>query len=161
VILIPKESKRIPVLKSNKLKKSPSPKKPLTTDEIVKKRAKKDGFRYMWFKNIPTTVEDFKEKEKTWDGFEKALKVLGLDSKKVLARLKKGAPAYENLRDQSLRCQKAYVEYSSKPNAEVEEEPKTTNSKAQRKDKSCSQRKIRKKGKRTHRRKPSYIIRPM
>ena len=128
VILRPNESKKIPELKYNKFKKSPSPKKPLTTDEIAKERANKDGFRYMWFKNIPTTVEDFKEKEKTWYGFEKALKVLGLDIKKVLARLKKGKPAYENLRDQSLRCQircqKAYVEYSREPNAEIEEEPK-------------------------------------
>ena len=78
----------------------------------------------MWYKNMPTTVEDFKEKEKTWYGFEKALKVLGLDSKKVLARLKKGQPAYDNLKHQRLRYQKAYVEYSSEPNAEVEEEPK-------------------------------------
>ena len=41
--------------------------------------------------------------------------------KKVLARLKKGKPAYENLKDQSLRRQKAYVEYSSEPDAEIEE----------------------------------------
>jgi hypothetical protein len=44
----------------------------------------------MFFRNIPETVEDFKEKEKNWYGFEKALKAMGLDSKKVLARLKKG-----------------------------------------------------------------------
>jgi hypothetical protein len=41
-----------------------------------------------------------------------------------LARLEKGLPAYENLRDQSLRCRKAFVEFSCEPNAEVEEEPK-------------------------------------
>jgi accessory gene regulator protein AgrB len=45
-------------------KKSTSTRKPLVTDEIVKERAKREGFDYMWFRNIPTTVEDFKEKEK-------------------------------------------------------------------------------------------------
>ena len=55
--------RKIPVPRSNKFKKSPAPKKPPITDEIVKERAKNEGFRYMWFKNIPTTVEDFKEKE--------------------------------------------------------------------------------------------------
>jgi hypothetical protein len=48
--------------------------------------------------------------------------VLGLNSQKVLARLEKGLPAYENLHKQSLKCQKAYIEYSSEPNAEVEKE---------------------------------------
>jgi hypothetical protein len=79
-------------------------------DEMVKERAKREGLKYMWFRNIPTTVEDFKEKEKTWEGFEKALEVLGLNSKKVLVRLEKGRPPYENLHKQSLKCQQAYVE---------------------------------------------------
>ena len=105
--LRPKESRKIPVLKPNTLKKTTSPTNPTVTDERVKEKAKAEGFKYMWFKNIPTTVEDFKEKEKTWEGFEKALKVIGLNSKKVLGRLQKGLPAYENLKTQSLLCQKA------------------------------------------------------
>ena len=53
VTLRPNQSKKIPVLKSHKFKKSPSPKTPLISDEIVKEKAKKEGFMYMWFKNIP------------------------------------------------------------------------------------------------------------
>jgi hypothetical protein len=122
VTLRPKESRKIPVLKPNTFKKTTSPKNPTVTDERVKEKAKAEGFKYMWFKNIPTTVKDFKEKEKTWEGFEKALNVIGLNSEKVLGRLQKGLPAYENLYKQSLQCQKAYIEYSSEPNADIEEE---------------------------------------
>ena len=64
VTLRPEEPKKIPVLKPNTLKKSNSPKNPMGTDEMVKERAKTEGFKYMWFRNIPTTVEDFKEKRK-------------------------------------------------------------------------------------------------
>ena len=97
----------------------------------------------MWFRNIPTTVEDFREKEKTWEGFEKALNVIGLNSKDVLARLQKKLPAYENMKTQGILCQKAYIEYSSEPNADVEEEKKTKNHKVEGKDEGSSQRKIR------------------
>ena len=77
----------------------------------------------MFFKNIPETVEDFKEKEKTWYGFEKALEVLGLNSKVVLERLKSGQKAYENVEDQNIKCQKAYIEYVKEPNVEANEGP--------------------------------------
>ena len=48
----------------------------------------------------------------------------GLNSKKVLVRLEKGLPPYENLHKQSLKCQQAYVEYSSEPTVEVEDKLK-------------------------------------
>ena len=44
----------------------------------------------MFLKNIPTTIEDFEKKEKGWLGFEKALKIKGLDVDTVRKRLKKG-----------------------------------------------------------------------
>ena len=113
VTLRPKESRKIPVLKPNMLKKTTSKQNPEATEKRVKARAKAEGFRYMYFRNIPTTVEDFREKEKTWEGFHKALKVIGLVSKEVLARLKKNLTAYENVKTQNLLCQQAYLEYSS------------------------------------------------
>ena len=48
------------------------------------------GFKYMYFVDIPKNVKDFKHKEITWYGFEKALEAIGLDSKPVLRRLIEG-----------------------------------------------------------------------
>jgi hypothetical protein len=100
VVLQPKASKRIPVLKPNTLKKNTS----MGIEERVKENAKRDGFEYMCFRNIPTSLQDFQEKERSWKGFEKALEVIGLNSRKVLARLEKGQPPYENLHKQHLKC---------------------------------------------------------
>jgi hypothetical protein len=92
-------------------------------EERVKENAKREGFEYMCFRNIPTSVQDFKEKERSWKGFEKALEVIGLNSRKVLARLEKGQPPYENLHKQNVKCQQAYMEYSSERTT-VEDKPK-------------------------------------
>jgi hypothetical protein len=123
VTLRPKESRKIPVLKPNMLKKTTSKQNQEDTEKRVKARAKAEGFRYMYFRNIPTTVEDFREKDKTWEGFEKALKVIGLESKEVLARLQKELPAYENMKTQNILCQQAYLEYSSDPKADIDDGP--------------------------------------
>ena len=81
----------------------------------------------MCFRNIPTSGEDFRNKERTWEGFEKALNVIGLNGKDVLARLQKNLSAYENVKTQNLLCQQAYLEYSSDSKTEVEKhtEPRT------------------------------------
>jgi len=52
VTLRPNESRKIPVLKPNTLKKTSSPTNPAVNEERVKEKAKAEGFKYMWFRNI-------------------------------------------------------------------------------------------------------------
>jgi hypothetical protein len=60
VVLTPKESKKIPVLKSEIFQKSPSPKKKEVIDENEEERTKRIGFKYMYFTNIPKNVKNNK-----------------------------------------------------------------------------------------------------
>jgi hypothetical protein len=76
VTLRPKESRKIPVLKPNILKKTTASENPAVTEERVKEKAKAEGFRYMWFRNIPTTVADFKEKRTRGKDSKKHSKLL-------------------------------------------------------------------------------------
>ena len=65
----------------------------------------------MFFHNIPNSVQDFKEKEQNWYNFEKALEVLGLNSRDVFERLKSGKKAYEDIATQTAKCQEGYIKY--------------------------------------------------
>ena len=69
----------------------------------------------MLFCNIPTTIEDFKRKEKEWEGFEKALRLIGLNKYTVLERQKKGRPPYKSKEEQDIKCQKGYKKYTNSP----------------------------------------------
>jgi hypothetical protein len=62
----------------------------------------------MHFENIPRTEVDFKKKEKEWQGFEHALKRIGLDKRKTLDNLKKGLFIYQDKRAQEHRCKVEY-----------------------------------------------------
>jgi hypothetical protein len=65
----------------------------------------------MFFHNVPESVQDFKKKEKNLYNFEKALEVIGLDSKGAFERLRSGIKAYEDLGTQTAKCQEGYVKY--------------------------------------------------
>ena len=51
------------------------------------------------------------------------MKAIGLCSRDVLARLKEGRPAYENMQKQHLNCQKAHCIYVEGKNLEEEVQP--------------------------------------
>jgi hypothetical protein len=67
----------------------------------------------MCFRDIPKDLEDFNAKKRTWFGFDKAMKAIGLRSKEVLTRLKEGRPAVENVAKQNINRQKAHCKYVS------------------------------------------------
>ena len=48
-----------------------------------------EAFRWMHFREIPRTKEDFKYKRRTWPGFSYALRKIGLDVKEVERRMLK------------------------------------------------------------------------
>jgi hypothetical protein len=95
------------------IKKDPSTK--LTKEDVKKSTAElvkirtEGRFRPMWMRNIPMTLEDFKNKEKTWLGFHYALKNIGLDYDEVKQRLRDNKTPRKDLEEQQLTCQKAHA----------------------------------------------------
>ena len=51
--------------------------------------AQKD-FRWMHFRDIPITYEDYQKKQRKWKSFDQALELIGLESREVEQRLYKG-----------------------------------------------------------------------
>ena len=41
----------------------------------------KNRFTHMFLEDIPTSLDDVKKKEKEWEGFERALKNIGLNKR--------------------------------------------------------------------------------
>ena len=96
---IKKEEKRshIPVKKEH-LKVTP--KEVYTIPESEK-------FQWMYFKDIPTTYEDYKQKKKFWPGFSYALMKIGLDNRDIALRILEGKTPWKNEDEQRQRCLKA------------------------------------------------------
>ena len=67
-----------------------------STQELAKLRAEK-RFKPTWMRNIPMTLEDFKNKEDTWLGFHDALENIGLEYKEVKKRLSEGKEPWKDL----------------------------------------------------------------
>ena len=59
-------------------------------------------------RHIPTSFEDFQQKEENWKGFKYALQNIGLDSDVVRKRVIEGKTPWENEEEQLIRCQKAF-----------------------------------------------------
>ena len=106
------EKRSIPVLKSTTLLKKRSDKE---IEDSTLEFAKKRSYTPMWWRHIPTTLEDFENKEKSWKGFKYALHVIGLDAEEVRRRLTHGKPPWKDEEEQKAKCQKAYLEHTMKP----------------------------------------------
>jgi len=67
-----------------------------STQDLAKLRLEK-RFKPMWMRNIPMTLEDFKNKEETWLGFHYALENIGLTYNGVKKRLSEGKEPWTDL----------------------------------------------------------------
>ena len=66
-----------------------------------------EGFRWMRFREIPETIEDYKKKRKTWPGFNYAMKKIGLEPKDVENRALKKKPPWKDYEEQREKCARA------------------------------------------------------
>ena len=74
------KKKRVPVKKDMRFVNKITPKKEYHTVESIQVPSTEGGsYSPLWMCNIPTTLEDFQKKEKSWKGFKRALKAIGLD----------------------------------------------------------------------------------
>ena len=96
-----------------------------STQNLAKLRSERK-FTPMWMRNIPMTIEDFKNKEVTWQGFHYALENIGLDSREVKKTLSAGPEPWTDLERTKRCCQQAFMEYQMK----MPKIPKTTQPKS-------------------------------
>jgi hypothetical protein len=84
-----------------------------STQDLAKLRSER-RFTPMWMRNIPMTIEDFKHKEVTWQGFQYALENIGLDPREVKKRLSEGKEPWTDQEKTQRCCQKAFMEHQMK-----------------------------------------------
>ena len=84
-----------------------------STQDLAKLRLEK-RFKPMWMRNIPMTLEDFKNKEETWLGFHYALENIGLTYNGVKKRPSEGKEPWTDLEKTQRICQQAYMEHQMK-----------------------------------------------
>jgi hypothetical protein len=70
-----------------------------------------EGFRWMYFEDIPTTKEDFKYKSKRWPGFRNALKKIGLHPNEIEMRILKGNKTWKDEETHKKICQKSRARF--------------------------------------------------
>jgi hypothetical protein len=112
-----KSSDSITRLTKEDLKKS--------TEDLAKIRSER-RFIPVWMRRIPMTIEDFKHKEGTWQGFHMALEHIGLDPREVEKRLREGKTPWTDLEETQRCCQKAFMEHQMK----IPKLPQTTQAKS-------------------------------
>ena len=85
------EKRTIPI-KKDPLTKMTKEEVEKSTLAVMRGRAqqREQRFKQMCVRHIPTTDEDFKDKEKSWLGFKYALQNIGLDSNEVKKTLLEG-----------------------------------------------------------------------
>jgi hypothetical protein len=96
-----------------------------STEELAKIRSER-RFTPVWMRHIPMTIEDFRHKEVTWQGFHLALKNIGLDPREVKKRLSEGKELWTDLEKTQRSCQRAFMDYQMK----MPKLPKTTQPKS-------------------------------
>ena len=84
-----------------------------STEELAKIRSER-SFIPVWMRHIPMTIEDFRHKEVTWQGFHLALKNIGLDPKEVEQRLREGKETWTDKEYTIECCQRAFWEHQMK-----------------------------------------------
>jgi hypothetical protein len=96
-----------------------------STEELANIRSER-RFTPVWMRHIPMTIEDFRHKEVTWQGFQYALENIGLDYREVKKRLSEGKEPWTDLERTTRCCQRAFMEYQMK----MPKIPKTTQPKS-------------------------------
>ena len=87
-----------------------------STEELARNRSEisNRSFVPIWFRHLPMTIEDFRHKEVTWQGFHLALRKIGLDPKEVEQRLKEGKEPWTD-KDYTIECcQRPFWEHQTK-----------------------------------------------